>query len=159
MSSPIWSQPVSGATVSGVPHSGVELLVTFGISGAGKSTWAASQPHLHVSVDRIRNEPMDRMARLRYCQRVEKQAKRAIAAGQSVVFDGCNLNPHQRHRWLMLGRQAGARTIMVKIPLDLPTALSRRPFLAPLIYRQAEEYRAQEPRLQAEGWDGIRTLY
>lgn len=94
-----------------------------GLPGGGKSTYSArlardsAALHLHPDSIRLGLDPKEALEVLWVT------VSGALRLRLSVIVDVCALRPHERERWLILGREHGAKCRAVLI--DTPLALCR----------------------------------
>ncbi len=142
------------------------LVVLVGVSGSGKSTWAAqrfrsteivSSDHLRAVVgqgETDRSATVDAMAVLN--QIVAARARRRL----TCVVDTTGLHDGQRAAFLALARSAGIAAVVVL--LDTPPRVARarnaardRRVPATVITTQLRRYAAVKAQVENEGWDQV----
>jgi|APGre2960657404_1045060.scaffolds.fasta_scaffold133245_1 predicted kinase len=139
----------------------VTLTVTFGMPGSGKSTWSTEYARATgarlFSTDPIRTENRNVVA---YLNAMKAQVDMALAAGDDVIVDACNVQAGQRRAWLNIGRRRGARCVLAVIDTDPAEAMRRnleRPEGQQVPRTRMADYAARVPRarrtLYGEGWD------
>lgn len=139
------------------------MTVMLGMPGSGKSTWAAAHAH-HSGARLFTTDPIriDNRNVVSFLQRMTSDVDLALAAGDDVVIDACNVNTQHRLRWLRLGRRHGARCVLALVATDPAEAMARnerRPVDERVPADRMESYARQMPRararLQGERWDEI----
>lgn len=93
------------------------LLVTVGLPGSGKSTWAHENVRHIVSPDRIRLEEFGVVFDADVEEAVWRRAREATRAllleGKLVCFDATSVSRRRRRSLVVLAREAGAPTVAV----------------------------------------------
>lgn len=113
------------------------LIITRGLPGSGKSTWAKAwltedRAHrVRANRDNLRFELFGRYAGLSYEQeeritRLQRSlVTAALRAGHDVVVDDTNLRVLYVRQWERLARCEGADLVMRDFPIDVATAIER----------------------------------
>ena len=139
----------------------VTLTVTFGMPGSGKSTWSAEHARVTgarlFTTDPIRTDNRNVVA---WLNAMKANVDMALAAGDDVIVDACNVQAGQRRAWLNIGRRRGARCVLAVIDTDPAEAMRRnleRPEAERVPSTRMADYAARVPRarrtLYGEGWD------
>lgn len=104
----------------------MNLTVTVGIPGSGKSTWAARHA-ADTGARLFTTDPIriDDRNVVRFLNRMRHDVDMALAAGDDVVIDACNVQTSQRTQWLRMGRRHGATCIAAIIDADPNDAIDR----------------------------------
>jgi predicted kinase len=151
----------------GFPSAGVVVLV--GISGSGKSSWAAQAlPRARrLSSDELRGVLTDDEDHQDCSQDafavLETLAGLRLKYGRVAVIDATNLKRSARLAWLKLARQRHVPAVVVWFDAD-PALCARRQRLrqrlvpAEVIARQARALEMLPQNLAEEGWDGVVRL-
>lgn len=112
----------------------VELILTIGIQGSGKSTWAkkfASENSdvLYLSTDKLRAEmgagEHDQTLNSLIYSRIKTDAETALRKGQSVLIDATFIRKAWRKDNVKLGKQLGAKLIAHVFKADRDTLINR----------------------------------
>lgn len=139
-------------------HHMTTLTVLMGISGSGKSTWAASQPEHTVTIDAIRRgaDPTTTSEAAR------SHAIAKLKAGHDIIFDACHLLARRRRPWLPIAAQICADTRLVIVhPPDLATLMRRqsdrhkRATPPAVVARQLRDWPRDVARARKEPWTEI----
>ena len=113
------------------------LIVTRGLPGSGKSTWAkswiAENPvqRVRVNRDNLRYEFYGRYNGLTFEQeeRITRHQRARVAAalrlGNDVVVDDTHLRNLYVRQWEQISRREGARLFVRDFPIDVHTAIAR----------------------------------
>lgn len=113
------------------------LIVTRGLPGSGKSTWAkswiAENPvqRVRVNRDNLRYEFYGRYSGLTFEQeeRITRHQRARVAAalrlGNDVVVDDTHLRNLYVRQWEQIARREGARLDVRDFPIDVHTAIVR----------------------------------
>lgn len=138
------------------------LAVLVGIPAAGKSTWATAYAQEWappwVVLDDV--PPSPRWVTLERARR--RQVAALLAAGTSVIVDGCNLDERQRREWRRVGHINAARCCAVVFDVDLAAALDRNarpdrshPVPPGVVGEYATRWPAVLAAVQIERWDAV----
>ncbi len=140
------------------------LVVLVGVSGSGKSTWAAVhyRDQEVVSSDALRgvvgSGPHDLDASADAFGVLETVVAARLGRGLTTVVDTLGLDASKRQAWLDAARGAGLPAVAVV--MDTPDSECRRrnaardrPVPAPALAAQLRSARDVRPLLEAEGWD------
>lgn len=152
----------------GFPPRGVVVLA--GISGSGKSSWAARElPGVHIlSSDTLRGVLTDNLEH-QECSRdafdtLEQLADLRLKWGRLTVIDATNLKRAMRKKWLALARKHNVPAVAVFFDTP-PEVCARRQLLrdrqVPLqvLERQARALDSLVPNLLEEDWDGVARVH
>lgn len=100
----------------------VRLILTRGLPGSGKSTWAKQQIEKQDNYRRVNRDDLRNMfgvyddfceGRERAVTAAEEAAAAALLlAGYTVIVDDCNLNPQYQRRWQQIADDAGVDLIV-----------------------------------------------
>lgn len=139
------------------------LTVLMGAPGSGKTTWATANAAGQVlcSTDRLRTDRgLTEAGIVAYIAALQTKAERALAVGQSVVVDACNVRRAERSRWLGVARKhrAVAKLVVVHAPLQTLLDVQRdRTHGVPALDVRTYAWQLQRslPSLPREGWDEI----
>ncbi|PND52997.1 polynucleotide kinase-phosphatase [Rhodococcus sp. ENV425] len=148
----------------------LSLVVLVGVSGSGKSTFAATHfaPTEVVSSDQCRamvsDDPNDQDATSDAFDLLEFIAGKRLSRGRLTVVDATNVQPAARRSLLALAKAHDV--LPVAIVLDLPTTLAiernaarpERSFDARAVKRQHEQLRRSVRGLKREGFRTIHVL-
>ena len=113
-----------------------ELILTIGVPGSGKSTWARGEadwnnrvlfdtPTIVVERDEIRHHLTGDHQNFRHEAEVtriaEDRARVALSQGTTVIVADTNLRAKYRRRWAKMAEQCGAsyREVVFDTPLDV----------------------------------------
>jgi predicted kinase len=97
-----------------------KLILTCGVQGSGKSTWArkyaSENPDiLYLSTDKLRSEmgygEEDQSVNKLIYARMSQKTESALRKGQSVLLDATFIKPDWRKEYVELGRKFGAKLI------------------------------------------------
>ncbi|HVT71048.1 MAG TPA: polynucleotide kinase-phosphatase [Trebonia sp.] len=146
------------------------LVVLVGVSGAGKSTFAAAhfKPTEVVSSDYCRalvaDDETDQSATPDAFDVLHYIAGKRLAAGRLTVIDATSVQPESRAPLVALAREHDV--LPVAIVLDLPAAVCEarnaarpeRDFGAHVIRRQHQQLRRSVKNLQREGFRTVHVL-
>ncbi len=129
------------------------LVITRGIPGAGKTTWAKAWVDEAPNRARVNRDDIRMMLFGRYAdvdeQAVTKATHAALRslmfAGWDVVLDATNLNPRHLENVRRLARHAGYQVMVRAFDIDVDEAIARdatreRVVGADVIRRMAEQY-------------------
>ena len=96
-----------------------QVIVTFGVSGSGKSTWIAQNlpDYTVISLDNLReqiaNSRSDQSQNSRVVQIAKEQLKQQLRRHNKVVWDATNLRRDFRQQVISISRQYGALVTLV----------------------------------------------
>lgn len=96
-----------------------QVVLTFGVSGSGKSTWIANnlQDHTVISLDSLRskiaNSRRDQSQNSKVVQAAKEQLKTLLRSQSKIVWDATNLRRDFRQQVISISRQYGALTTLV----------------------------------------------
>ncbi|MEO1801565.1 MAG: AAA family ATPase [Cyanobacteria bacterium J06629_2] len=96
-----------------------QVVVTFGVSGSGKSTWIADnlKDHTVVSLDAIRsqiaNSRSDQSQNSKVVQAAKEQLKSLLRSHSKIVWDATSLRRDFRQQVINIARQYGALVTLV----------------------------------------------
>lgn len=105
----------------------MRLLVTVGLPGAGKSTWAAAQPGWTVLDLDSGVEALARASGASFAEawlaadrrgledQLVDRVSALLAAGERVIVDRCHVRRSDRRPWLLLGRARGVGVGLVVV--------------------------------------------
>jgi alkanesulfonate monooxygenase SsuD/methylene tetrahydromethanopterin reductase-like flavin-dependent oxidoreductase (luciferase family)/predicted kinase len=149
-----------------IPLHSAALVVLVGVSGSGKSTWAAARFARAeiVSSDELRaivgTGPADLDATDDAFAVLEQIVAARIGRGLTTVVDTLGTDPARRQAWLAAARAARLRAVAVV--LDTPADECRRrnrhrdrPVPAPALRGQLRRVADTVTALDAEGWDEV----
>ena len=142
------------------------LVVLVGVSGSGKSTWAAANaaPGEVVSSDALRAQvgesTFDQKASTDAFAVLEDIVQRRLARRLFTVIDATSLEDDSRARYRDLARAAGVPCITVAFPTDAATCKTRNrrravPVPGPVLTKQLKEFARVLPLLATEGYDAV----
>lgn len=142
------------------------LLVLVGVSGSGKSTWAAANaaPGEIVSSDALRAQvgasEHDQAASTDAFAVLEDIVRRRLARRLFTVIDATSVEDASRARYRALAAEAGVPCIAVAFPTDPATCKARnraRPHPVPghVLNRQLKDFERVLPLLAAEGYAAV----
>lgn len=110
------------------------LIMTVGVQGSGKSTWAkkfaADNPDVvYLSTDKMRSElgkgEADQSVSGLVYSRMNQKAEAAIRRGQSVLLDATFIRKKWRADAVKLGRRLGAKLVAHVFKADRDTLIKR----------------------------------
>lgn len=110
------------------------LIMTVGVQGSGKSTWAkkfaSENPDvLYLSTDKLRAEmgagEHDQSINPLIYGRMKTKAEAALRKGQSVLIDATNIRKSWRKDNVKLGRKFGAKLVAHVFKADRDTLIKR----------------------------------
>ncbi|MEL6930992.1 MAG: ATP-binding protein, partial [Cyanobacteria bacterium J06600_6] len=96
-----------------------QVVVTFGVSGSGKSTWIANnlKDHAVISLDAIRsqiaNSRSDQSENSKVVQAAKEQLKVLLRSQSKIVWDATSLRRDFRQQVINISRQYGALVTLV----------------------------------------------
>ncbi|MEL7078988.1 MAG: ATP-binding protein, partial [Cyanobacteria bacterium J06582_2] len=96
-----------------------QVVVTFGVSGSGKSTWIADnlKDHTVVSLDAIRsqiaNSRSDQSQNSKVVQAAKEQLKTLLRSHSKIVWDATSLRRDFRQQVINIAHQYGALVTLV----------------------------------------------
>lgn len=141
------------------------LTVLIGPPGAGKTTWARTQPGRHLATDDVREARFGDVAAhgedAAVAAAFDADVLAAIGAGTAVIVEN-GANP-RRDRYLRAARSAGLRA-EVRVFENYEQALERALARAePALTRRrwaelAESARAAASAVDGEGWDTVHRI-
>ncbi|MEY2473480.1 MAG: hypothetical protein QOK28_2809 [Actinomycetota bacterium] len=142
------------------------LVVLVGVSGSGKSTWAADNcaPGEVVSSDALREQvgqsAVDQKASVDAFAVLEDIVQRRLARRLFTVIDATSLEDESRARYREYARAAGVPCVAVAFPTDAATCKSRNrtrafPVPGPVLTKQLKEFDRVHPLLATEGYDAV----
>jgi protein phosphatase len=148
----------------------LSLVVLVGVSGSGKSTFAAAhfRPTEVISSDFCRgliaDDENDQSATPQAFELLHYIAGKRLAAGRLTVVDATNVQPAARSELVALAREHDV--LAVAIVLDVPEQLCRarnasrpdRDFGPQVIRRQRDQLRRGLKGLRREGFSAVHTL-
>lgn len=146
------------------------LVVLVGISGSGKSTFAATHfgPYEVVSSDTCRgivsNDPNDQSATAAAFDLLTDIVARRLQAGLLTVVDATSLHPRDRAALVQLARDNDTLPTAIVLDVPLPVAQERhaartdRPFGPEVIERQHRSLRSGLKRIGREKFRGVTVL-
>lgn len=145
------------------------LIVTCGVSGSTKSTWAAAvAPTLNaliVNMDSIRlmlcGDASDQSKNQAVFEESILQVDTALAAGQSVIYDNVNKNARARRKVIEMAKKHGAKVIGVYFETDLMVAQLRNAARDRVVPSEivAKQHRDLVPPSFDEGFDELMTMH
>lgn len=130
---------------------GSTLVVMFGLSGSGKSTWARERypEHAYLSLDAIRAEvtgdASDQRQNGKVVQVARERLKEHLRRGEDVVWDATSLRREFRDAALETGRRYGAHTTLAV--MQTPWSECQR--------RNRERQRTVGPAVLSRQHDGL----
>lgn len=136
------------------------MIVTLGIPGSGKTTWATANAAgaliLSADVLRLERQP-DRPRHFAY---MNNQAMAALRTGRDVVIDVCATRAEHRRRWLVLARMTGASPRLIVMTTSHDVAAGRNaqrdyPVPADVMACYVAEYETALIHIGSEPWDEI----
>lgn len=142
-------------------------ILTIGVSGSGKTTWAEAQKdHVNLNRDDIRSEIIGSRVDYRtykFKGTVEKrvteiQKERALEAiknKQHVIISDTNLNPKTRQRWDSFFRNRNYHVELKEFPITLEEAWKRNAYREngighSVVYRQYQQWLEYKGRKRYE---------
>jgi F420-dependent oxidoreductase-like protein len=142
------------------------LVVLVGVSGSGKSTWAATHcaPGEVVSSDSLRAQvgesAFDQQASTDAFAVLEDIVRRRLARRLFTVIDATSLEDDSRARYRELARAAGVPCVAVAFPTDAATCKARNrqranPVPGHVLNRQLKEFARVAPLLESEDYDAV----
>ena len=96
-----------------------QVIITFGVSGSGKSTWITEhlQDHTVISLDAIRSQMAgsrsDQSQNSKVVQAAKEQLKILLRSQSKIVWDATNLRRDFRQQVINISRQYGALVTLV----------------------------------------------
>ena len=96
-----------------------QVVITFGVSGSGKSTWIANnlKDHTVVSLDALRtqmaNSRSDQSQNSKVVQAAKEQLKALLRSHSKIVWDATNLRRDFRQQVIKIAHQYGALVTLV----------------------------------------------
>jgi F420-dependent oxidoreductase-like protein len=142
------------------------LVVLVGVSGSGKSTWAAQhcQPGEVVSSDALREQvgesAHDQRASTDAFALLEEIVRRRLARKLFTVIDATSLQADSRARYRELASAAGVPCVVIAFPTDPATCRRRnkaraQPVPAAALTQQLKDFDATQATLPTEGFDAV----
>lgn len=144
------------------------LVVLVGVSGSGKSTWAAtnSRPGEVVSSDAIRQQvgesPHDQKANKAVFELVDEFVRRRLSRKLFTIVDATSLDDDGRAKYRELAADAGVPCVAIAFPTDPAICRKRNnaraaPVPGHALKRQFADFDRVLPLLAAEGFDAVFT--
>ncbi len=139
------------------------LVVLVGVSGSGKTTFAArnfSADEVLASDDlraRVSGDPADQSATADAFRLLHAALAERLACGKLTVVDATNTQPWSRRQLLAIARRAGRPSVAIVLDLPLAVSLERndtrsaRRVPPAVVRRQHRELRSGLPALAREG--------
>jgi predicted kinase len=146
------------------------VVVLVGISGAGKSTFAAKwfAPTEILSSDRCRalvsDDENDQSATQDAFSLLMNLARLRLKRGKLCVFDATNTTPYERQKFIRLGNEYGCGVSAIVFRTTLATCLERagmrrdRDIEEAAVIRQHRALMAYLPALRLEGFAPVWSL-
>jgi protein phosphatase len=143
------------------------IIVLIGVSGAGKSSFARSLflPTEILSSDACRalisDEENDQSVTAQAFSLLLAIARLRLVRGRLCVVDATNLNPRDRSKYLVLGRETGCPVSALVLDPGLHVCLERtagrmdRDVSQEAVRRQYDEFVANLPSLGSEGYSRV----
>jgi F420-dependent oxidoreductase-like protein len=142
------------------------LIVLVGVSGSGKSTWAAANcaPGEVVSSDALRAQvgesAYDQKASTDAFALLEDIVQRRLARKLFTVIDATSLEDESRAKYRAIARDAGVPCVAIAFPTDAATCKSRNrarpsPVPGPVLTKQLKEFDRVLPLLNDEGYAAV----
>jgi predicted kinase len=113
---------------------GGKLILTIGLPGSGKSTWALSQVSAENKVvvierDQIRRQltgsARDHSHEMRVTAIQREDANTALSVGWTVIISDTNLRAKYRREWFNIAQQHGAEYEEVRFDTDIEECIRR----------------------------------
>jgi predicted kinase/5-methylcytosine-specific restriction endonuclease McrA len=137
------------------------MVLLCGIPASGKTTWARD----HADVGVLLDDVVASSLWLRLERERRRRAAALLAAGQTVIVDGCNLDPKQRSEWRRIAHINGARCELVLFDCPLSLALERNssstrehPVPAAVVESYAARWIESIEATTTERWDSIAVV-
>lgn len=106
-----------------------KLIVTRGLPGSGKSTWAHEQPAIVVNKDKIRaamkNYDYERGDESKVLTLRDEFIEMGLYWGLDVISDDTNLNPYHIRQLQFLAEAHDAEFEIVDFDVDIETCIAR----------------------------------
>lgn len=136
------------------------LTLTVGPPGAGKTTWARTQPGRLMTTDPIRTQRVNPTA---FLDQLADQVTAALRHGDDVIVDACATQSWQRREWLRVARRAGARAVLAvhAVPIDVARRRNRarsHPVPDRVVRQQHAAMTAALTAIPSEGWDDVHHI-
>ena len=142
------------------------LVVLVGVSGSGKSAWAAARyrPQEVISSDQLRgvvgSGEHDLDASADAFSLLDQIVAARTRRGLTTVVDTLGLDPDRRRGYLELARRAGLPAVAVPFGTDPAVCRQRnrardRPVPAAILDAQLRRMSSAAGQIAAEGWDAI----
>lgn len=96
-----------------------QVVLTFGVSGSGKTTWIANnlQDHTVISLDSLRtkiaNSRSDQSQNSKVVQAAKEQLKTLLRSHRKIVWDATNIRRDFRQQVISISRQYGALVTLI----------------------------------------------
>ena len=127
----------------------MNLYVTLGIPGSGKSTWARTcsqqEQAFLATTDPTRT---DNVNTVHHLNNLTSRIGQELQAGRHVVVDACNLQTALRRRWLRLGHTHDATCILVVMNTPHHTSITRN-----LTRPATQQVPAERMQRYIDNWD------
>jgi protein phosphatase len=148
----------------------LSLVVLVGVSGSGKSTFAARHfgPFETVSSDFCRglvsNDPNDQSATSEAFDVLRYIVGKRLRAGKLTVIDATNVQPAARRELVALARDHDVLPVAIILDVPAGVAIERnaarpdRSFGAVVVKRQLDQLRRSARNLAKEGFRGVHRL-
>ena len=132
-----------------------EVVVMVGYPAAGKTSWAnalvaaaADERYVRINGDALKSST-----------RMVQAARRAVAAGKSVVFDATNSTRERRAAFVAFAREVGLPARAVEIRTSIDTAGDRArargtPYIPPVAFYTYRKY-YEAPSAEGEGFASV----